>query len=224
MSNVTPFHLTKQQGWAEDQARQHHEEALYAYGEYAMYFLMWHILDFERGLVGKCTECVLGAGRAAEAYGQGDKRKCPVCFGTTFEGGYRARLIRPSLFTDMNPDTTDEAPRGGVTADSVTIETTSDFTMHHGDYVVRYGNRRYQTEEKAIVVVRSGFDFPGAERSIAGAISSARLEDEKASVAYIIPPTDTDEINLILRGPDVTTAHLPPEMAAYEDIRGPLYV
>lgn len=216
---VRPFHLSQPQGWAEDQVRQHHLEALYAFGEYAMFVLMWRSRDFDAGLVGKCTVCQID--RIAQAYQQADQWKCESCFGTTFEGGYRARIIRPAIFTDRVTDTTDEAPRGALHTDTVTIETTEDFTLRHGDFAFRYGDLRYQTEEKGVVVVRSGFDYPDDQRSIAGTISSARLEAHSA-MAYTLPP-DGDTLDEALRGHLVVTAHLPPDLAALEEIRGPLH-
>lgn len=193
-------------------------EALFSFGEWAIYVLLWRTHDEQSGLVKRCQVCFVGEGRSAAAYRQGSKMKCPDCFGTTFEGGYRARVIRPTLFTDRVTDTIDAA-RGTLVTDTVTAETTGDFTFHHGDYIFRAGGSRYQAEQKNTVTIRSGFGNPDSVDSIAGTISVARLEDID-TVAWTIPP-DQATVEQILRRP--VTEHLPADLAAYEVVnRGPL--
>jgi Zn-finger nucleic acid-binding protein len=220
VADAQPFHFTNRQPFAEATIRRHHHETLYAYGEYAIFVALWHAEDFDLGLVGRCPVCYASS-RVAQAYGQGERNRCPSCFGTTFEGGYRLKVIRPAIFTDRVTDTAD-TPRGSVMTDQVTIETTEDFTFRHGDYVIRRGNIRYSTEEKGIVVVRSGFGEPQDPDSIAGTISSARLEDRVTSPAYLVPPTSPADVEAILNRP--VREHLPPDLSVFEDIRGPVFV
>lgn len=214
------LHLTqvRREDWAEAEVRQSHKEALFAFGEWAIFVLMWRPADEDAGLVGRCLTCYVGEGRSARAFRQGARDKCPDCFGSTFEGGYRARVIRPALFTDRALDTAD-SPRGALVTDTVTIETTDDFTFHHGDYVLRAGRSRYRGDQKNAVTVRTGFVNPDPGRAIAGSIASAKLEDRN-SVAYLIPPTE-EVVETLLRRP--LTEHLPADLAEHEVTdRGPL--
>lgn len=215
-----PFHWeARRQPYAEAQFRDHsHDAALFKFGEWAMFVLMWRPQDEVAGRVTRCSICYEGEGRAARAYKQGAREKCPSCFGTTFEGGYRARVIRPALFTDHVRDSSD-GPRGALATDSLTVDTTSDFTFHHGDYIFRAGNGRYQAEEKGVVTIRSGFGNPDDLRSVAGTIAVSRLEDP-ASVVWMIPPEQT-VVETILRRP--ISEHLPPDLHSFEVTdRGPV--
>lgn len=165
-----------------------HEEALYAYGEFAIFSLMWRPADFADGLVGHCTTCFAGQkARQAAAFQQPTKRECPDCFGTTFEGGVRAQIIRPMLMSDRNTVIADQR-EGTTETDTMQFETTSDFTFTLGDYVFRDDGSRYQCETKAENVVRTGFDAPQSSESVSG-MAVAHLEAETA-VAYLIPPAD----------------------------------
>lgn len=219
-ARLAPYWLTRDQQWAREQVEESHLEALYALGEYSMFVLLWHSMDFEAGLVDRCARCYLAAGRIAEAFGQGTDARCPDCFGTTFEGGYRARIIRPGIWTDASTNTS-RTPRGEVVSDTMTVETTSDFVLRHGDFIFRAGGLRYQSSETDGAWVRSGFDVPDDIKAVASVMHEVKLEDDRASVAFDIPPTD-DDLSVILRAP--LTRHLVPDMSAYEDIRGPLVV
>lgn len=215
---TAPYWLARDQQWARDQVAASHLEALYALGEYSMFVLMWHALDYRAGLVGRCPRCFVALGRVADAFGQAGQVDCPDCYGTTFEGGYRARIVRPALWSDVVTDTA-QTPRGEVVADSMVLETAGDFTMRHGDYVFRAGGTRYRTGELTGVWVRSGFDVPDGDKSVAGIFSRVTLEDPVASVAYRIPPS-AEGVDLVLRQP--ASQHLAPDLAAAEDVRGPL--
>jgi hypothetical protein len=217
---TAPYQLGRDQQWAHDQLLSSHLEALYAFGEYSFFVLMWTADDFQRGLVGHCQRCFLGNNRASAAFGQGGQSRCPECFGSSFEGGYRARIIRPALWTDSAPELA-QTPRGEVTSDTMAVETTADFTMHRGDYLLRAGGQRYHSTQLAGAWVRSGFITASDPRSVSGMIPQARLEDERASVAYDLPPEpETVEVALG-RQP---AQHLAGYLADFEDVRGPLLV
>lgn len=220
-SDKRAFWMPQPQAFAEDHMRQHHTEALYRHGEYAMFTLMWNEQDFERGLVDRCPACFVSAGRIAAAYDQGVRGKCPECFGTTFQGGFRAQVIRPTLWTDRQTDHAD-SERGPLVLDGVTIETVAGFTIRRGDYVFRGNGTRYQTEEGSVLGLRSGFLMPDSASSIAGTISQARLESEKGSPAYLIPPTTPELVQVLRQIP--LGLHTPPDLSGYETIRGPLVV
>lgn len=215
--------VSEQEGWARNQVRDSHLEALNLMGEYSMFTLLWWAKDYEKGLVALCPTCTLSdsvLGRISRAYEQPIREKCPDCYGTHFAGGVRAQIVRPALWTDSNTDT-EHTPRGEVTTDSMVIETTEDFSFRHGDYIFRATGDRYQGQEINPAWIRSGFDVPDTQKSVAGQIDQARLEDSKASVAYIIPPTQ-DRLSQILRVAPGT--HFPPDFSDVEVINGPLVV
>lgn len=210
------FVAQPQQPWVADQLRRDHTEALYGYGEYAMFLLMWTPLDLEAGRVGPCPQCVIAYDRFAKAFRQPAKEKCPNCFGTGLDGGYRARIVRPSLWNDGAPDQSQSA-RGYVVTNTFTVETTDDFTLHHQDYVFRATGDRFQTETLTPTYIQTGFASPEMSgQRVAGSIPQVRLED-KASVAYMIPP-DTDALVALLTQP----VSLNVDFSAVEVVRGPL--
>lgn len=206
--------------WAVDQVLASHLDLIYAYGEYAMFVLMWRADDLAAGRVGLCPVCLTEDGRAFAAYDQPTRRRCPSCFGTTLEGGYRARIVRPTLWTDREQDSADTA-RGEAVTSIVSLETTPDFTAHTDDYVLRLGGDRYRINEMNPLPIRSGFESPGAAVTVSGVIDRATLEDP-SSVVYTIPP-DADDLEAALAVPPGT--HLiPATPSTWEDIRGPLLV
>lgn len=191
-----PYRANTDMQWAGNLVQAQHEEALYAFGELAIFTMMWRPIDFENGLVGHCTVCYDGpSARQAAAFKQPTRKECPDCFGTTYEGGYRAQIIRPTIIADRTAEMTD-VPRGTVTIDTLSFETTSDFVLHKGDYLFRFDNTRFQCEEKAEAVIRDGFGPPVSDESFAGP-STAHLEDQ-TSVAYLIPPLDPVAIQTVL--------------------------
>lgn len=218
---ATPYYLRHHQDWAIEQERMRHAQAVYWVGEWAVWFLMWHVVDFEAGLVGRCTTCRGSSGglddRIGAVYNQPTKNKCPNCFGTNFEGGYRARIVRPTIFSD-----TDESERldrrGSVHPDDVTIESIWDFRVLGGDYVVRSDNSRWQLRTPQRVTVRTGFEHPDqVDNSISYGSIRAGFE-EAGTVAYMLPPADSATIRTTL---SVPMRH-PQDFGAFEDIRGPL--
>jgi hypothetical protein len=213
-----PFWLGGPQKWAIDQVANSHLESLYLLGELSMFVLMWRAADLMAGLVGLCPVCSAGDDRPFAAYEQPTRHRCPSCFGTTFEGGYRARIIRPSLWIDRTQDSADSR-RGQVVASTLALETTRDFTLHTGDYIFRIGGSRYRCAELDSPPVRTGFETPSALTFVGGAVDRVSLEDP-SSVAYSIPPSRADvDIALITGGHLVAGGQSP-----WEVIRGPLVV
>lgn len=191
-----PYRAEAYQPWATAQVDKSHEEALYGYGELCLYTLMWRPQDHEDGLVQRCSTCWGGArSRQAEAFRQPTTRECPDCFGTTFDGGFRAQIVRPTLFADRNHEISEEA-RGYITSDTLQVETTGDFTMNKGDFLFRFDNDRYQMEQKREVILRAGFAPPVNTESFGGT-TTAHLEDE-TSVAFKIPPTNPADVLALL--------------------------
>lgn len=191
-----PIRPWEYQTWASDVVETSHNEALFAFGELAIFTLLWRPFDFDAGLVARCSRCFGGtASRHAAAFGQPTQNECPVCFGTTFEGGVRAQILRPTIFADRNDETRDEA-RGTVTSDTLQMETTADFTMNKGDVVIRFDNTRWQAEAKGENVIRDGFGPVQTKDGFSG-LTTIRLDDP-TTVSYLIPPTDPDFIKTLL--------------------------
>ncbi|THA72573.1 hypothetical protein E6R60_26965 [Streptomyces sp. A0642] len=215
MSTVRGQYVRAQQDWAIDQERLRHDQALHHIGENALFALMWTARDHEAGLVGLCTVCA--SDRISQAYGQASRNKCPNCFGTRFEGGFRALIVRPAVFTDAD-DSQSFTARGTVAPQEVHLETTSDFRVHSGDYAMRATGERLQLRVPQRTTLRTGFGTP-YQREVATAynLTRAAVEDPE-SVAYMLPPAETDDLVEILS----RTGAVPPSFADIEIIRAPL--
>jgi hypothetical protein len=197
MKTTRGTYVRSQQNWAVEQERQRHDQALWMMGENTLFCLMWTARDYDNGLVGVCTVCA--SDRISKAYGQATRNKCPSCFGTRFEGGYRALIVRPAIFTDAD-DGQSFTARGVVSPQEVHLETTSDFRVHGGDYAMRAtGERPHQRE------VGTAYN-----------LTRAAVEDED-SVAYTIPPDSDSLIEILSR-----SGSTPPSFADIEVIRAPL--
>jgi hypothetical protein len=214
-----PYYLREPQDWAISQERYRHRGALYHIGEWIFLVLMWHQLDFERGLVARCSRCYAGSGvshRITAVYEQPTQNACPECFGTTFEGGYRARIVRPAIVADIEEAERPSA-RGMVHPAGVTFETTYDFRCRTGDYAIRADGSRWRVQSADRLQVRSGFQHASqADEAVAYKLPAA-LED-RASVAWRLPPTDLAQVRSILSQP----MRFPGNFTAYEDLHGPL--
>ncbi|MFF7198175.1 hypothetical protein ACFZAM_31265 [Streptomyces sp. NPDC008079] len=218
MSAPTPpskrLYTRTQQNWAVDQERARHDQALYMIGEYALFVLLWTARDYDANLVGHCPTCA--SDRISAAYGQAARNRCPDCYGTTFTGGYRALIVRPCIFTDAD-DSQSFTARGVVSPQELQFETTSDFRIHSGDYVMRATGERLQMRAPQRTTIRTGFGTP-YQRDTATAynLGSANVEDAEA-VAYLIPPDTNDLITILNR-----TAPAPVSFADVEVLRAPL--
>ena len=215
------LYVRDRQPWAVEQERMRHNQALFTVGEYAMFALMWHLRDFHNGLVDRCPRCWEDEGsrehEIAKVYQQPLQTKCPVCFGTTFDGGYKALIVRPTIFVDTDPD---EAlvPRGIVNPDEVDVETTVDFRIRTGDYVFRATGDRWRLRVPARTTLRTGFGTPFLSNSgISYNNARAGLEEPVASVAYKIGP-DKAGLRSIL----TMRSRYPIDFSSYEEIRAPL--
>lgn len=216
-----PYYIRQRQDWAVEQERQRHIQALYQIGEWAIFVLMWHQADHEAGLVARCSRCYGATDskdrRIANVYNQPTQNECPVCFGTTFEGGYRALVVRPAMITDA--DETDKLDRrGSMHPGNVGVETTVDFRSRQGDYMIRADNTRWQLTTPRRIQLRTGFDHPDqVEEGTAYNNFNAKLE-ERTTVAYKIPPTSGALIRMYLSVP----MRMPGDFGRVEEIRGPL--
>lgn len=209
-----PYYLRQPQRWAVDQERQRHNQALYMLGEWTMFCLMWHLEDFEDGLVGRCPVC--STSRIATAYKQPERNKCTNCFGTTFDGGYKALIVRPAIFSDTDEGQQFQA-RGVVQSDDLDMESTTDFRVRSGDYCFRSTGHRFYLRVPQRVTLRTGFATP-YQRAMAVGYNHAHASLEDAStVSYLIPPKEDDLVNILS-----ASSTEPVDFSAYEIIRAPL--
>lgn len=213
-STAQPYYLRQSQRWAVDQERQRHSQALYMVGEWTMFVLMWHLQDYESGLVGKCPLCATS--RTATAYMQPERNKCTNCFGTTFDGGFKAMIVRPAIFGDTDEGQAFQA-RGVVNSDDLDMESTPDFRVRSGDYCLRATGDRFYLRVPQRVTLRTGFATP-YQRAMAVGYNHAHASlEDPTSVAYMIPPK-TDDLISILN----VSSETPVNFSAFEIIRAPL--
>jgi hypothetical protein len=221
LTDAQPYYVRDRQPWAVTQERQRHIQALLTVGENAMFALMWHIQDFQAGLVARCARCYSAPGttaaQVASVYQQPTQNRCSDCYGTTFEGGYKALIIRPAIFSDTDESETFGA-RGVVHPDDVDIESTVDFRVRQGDYAFRSSGDRFSLRVPQRITLRTGFAMPHqSDASIGYNHARASIEDPNASVAYDIGPSKDELRSILTQG-----SRVPFDFTPYEIVRGPL--
>lgn len=219
--SVQPYYVRTPQAHAIDQERRRHNQALYSEGEYAMFALMWHLEDYKAGLVDRCHHCYSTTGsvqrKIAEAYNQPTQNRCPYCFGTTFEGGYKNLIVRPAVFSDTDESEALQA-RGIVNPTDISIESTTDFRVRSNDYVFRSNGDRFQLRVPNRITLRTGFGTPHQSTTAIGYNHArASYENPDASVAYDIGPSRSELFTILTQ-----VSRFPLTFENYEDIRGPL--
>lgn len=186
-----PYYVRQKQDWAVQQERQRHIQAIYQVGEPALFVLMWKVEDFEAGLVTPCPRCRPETGdvdaRVAAIYQQPQTAKCPFCFGTTYEGGVRAKIVRPAIFTDADEDERKSA-RGVTHAEPLMVETVDDFRSRTGDYVFRRDGSRWQLGHPARDMLRTGYEHPTQAGMSLGYARIPASREDASSVVFDIPP------------------------------------
>jgi hypothetical protein len=217
-----PFYIRQTQNWAIEQERQRHDEAIYWVGEYAFIALMWHTVDFELGLVGRCYTCFNTGDtiqdRVTAVYKQPTKFLCPDCYGTTYEGGYRALLVRPFIFVDADESERQDR-RGSVHPMSLTAESTWDFRSYEGDYLFRRDGSRYRvTMQPSRTMLRTGFAHPSQQATTLGYGRMTIGYEEVDTVAYTIAPNGVAVSNIL----NVSSPEQPADFSSVEVINGPL--
>lgn len=220
--NIAPsaksqFFLGPDQTFADDNTRQSTLDALYAYGEYSIFVLFWTAYDLQNGLVNRCLRCTSDDSRAYRAYRQPTFQKCPDCYGTSFEGGWRAKVVRPCIWSDTNVETA-QGNRGVFRTDNVSVETTADLSIHSSDIIIRYDNTRYHTDEPDPVIMRNSFSHPEDQRSLSNLITTAHRSDVNTSASYLIEPVRDAEVSALLNIPP--NRHTPLDFSAFDQTRG----
>lgn len=208
---------TAPQGWAVTNMRDSHNDSLYRFGEYAIFVMLWDIRDHNAGLVDRCPECY-GGSPYSEVYKQSNEHNCEACLGTTFEGGYKAKIVRPSLW-DFGEEAEQEQRRGIALPQSAGIQSTSDFRMKTGDFIIRADNTRWVIESTSANHLRTGFGFPQKSETVLGFNWGQCRKEDTSSVVYTIDPRLTDEVRALL---DPVDPRFPVDFGAFEEIRAPL--
>lgn len=218
--SAQPYYVRDPQDWAITQERQRHVQALYTVGEYAMFTLMWHEEDFLAGLVSRCRHCYRVQGsvdsQIADAYNQPTQHHCPDCYGTTFEGGIKAQIIRPAIFSDADEDEQRQA-RGVTNPQALSVESTTDFRVRSFDYVFRSTGDRFQLRVPNRITLRTGFEVPHQSKAAIGYNHARANQEDRTSVAFTIPPDDATLADILTRG-----ARVPYDFSRYEVINAPL--
>lgn len=207
-----PEWLPDPQQYAVEQERYRQEQAVFHFGEYVYFVLLWDVSDFEAGLVTKCARCYLSRGKIAEVYGQAADSQCLECLGTTFEGGFKAIIVRPAIVVDNVP-VEDPAPRGEIQKETATVSTTHDFKLRTHDVMARANGERWRVGAMNSDQIRTGFEYP-ANSHMALNVATVTREDE-SSVFYRKLTLDIPALNQ--RG-----TRTPTNFAPVEIIRGPL--
>lgn len=215
---TSPFWLPDRQDFVIDQERSRHTEALYHFGEYAMFVVLWRIQDHEAGHVERCPKCYTAYGKTAEVYQQSARSECPECFGTTFEGGYRARIVRPALWDDTKDDHSPDHARGEIIRSTATIQTTGDFYLRTNDYAFRGDGTRWQVKAGAEVAVQTGFHQSSPASAVVGYTFANAAREDESSVAFVIPPTPAELRTLLAPHRPL----YPHDFSDVEEIRAPL--
>jgi len=213
---VQPYYIRESQPWAIEQERRRHNQALWYVGENAYFCLLWHLEDHEKGLVERCQTCYKSHGQIAEVYGQPSEARCDDCFGTSFEGGFKALIIRPTIFSDADENET-KARRGVVHSSDLTIESTPDFRIRTGDYCFRATGERYFLRVPERVTLRTGFGSPLQSSTAIGYNHANAAQEDPTSVAYIIPPTGQEIREILARD-----YRIPQDWSGHEIIKSSL--
>lgn len=215
-----PKWLPDPQEYAIEQERSRHEQAMAHFGEYAMFILLWRLEDFEKGLVERCPTCWGADGSVSEliadAYGQPTQERCPDCFGTTFEGGFKARIVRLALW-DFNEKDQRPHSRGEVEVQTASLQTTADFRLRTHDYILRGDGSRWRMQTISSNHLRTGFMLPKVDRTPLGYNFGQVVLEDKTSVAYDIPPSEAELAEI-----DLINSRYPTDWSGIEVIRGDL--
>lgn len=206
------LYVRQPQNWMHQQHQDQHEQALYLHGEYSVIFQWWTLRDFTRGLVVRCLTCMGNA--TAAAYGQSTDADCPSCFGTTYEGGWKNRLIRPTLWQATDEDQ-NKGARGTTLMDTGSVEVPGEIGLVKGDVLVRAEGSRWRSGTGEHTTLASGY---GTQFNV-GQVASV-TKDNDSSVAFLLPPLG-NVMPSMLANLHVGLA-LPANVKSFEIIRGPL--
>lgn len=172
--------------WEVENERARHDQALYRLGEYAIFVLMWQMQDFTLGLVGRCTTCFVPQGALEDTWAQPAYFKCPDCYGSGFEGGYKAVLVRPSLWSWDEP-VQQQVARGVINTNVAQVQTTADFRLQPKDYVIRGDGSRWQAQQVEGEHLDTGFGTQAGPWNAVGFSYANVTREDESSPVYMLP-------------------------------------
>ena len=202
--------------WTIQQERVRHNESLWHLGELSVFVLMWTINDFEANLVARCSTCYLALGVIADTYKQPSQDKCPDCFGTTFEGGYKAILVRPALW-QWAEQVISQDKRGDVETSQGSVNTTGDFKCQPKDYVFRSDGQRFKIQGVDAERLVTGFGIQSHTATSIGYTYQV-VRANPSDPCYLIPPTQATIMNRL----DLRFSRYPKSFSDLEVTRGPI--
>jgi hypothetical protein len=175
--------------YAVEQEILRHDDAVNWYGEMTAFIQWWHVDDFVNGLVARCTRCFpwqdSDERRIAEAFEQASQTKCPVCYGTTFEGGYKAITYAPAIWSP-GPESSDAIGRhGDHYVRSAQVQPSSIVKLRDGDTAVRLDGTRWRLASPLEGELSTGFGFHGELNEQMRSAITANIQDP-TSVDYLV--------------------------------------
>jgi hypothetical protein len=216
---ATPYWDQPQMPHAISNVRGQTEGAVRRLGEYSAWVLLWNLEDHEEGLVDRCPTCYDAGGSKeaayAAAYGQTGNPECPDCLGTTFEGGYRAIIVRPTLWSETE-EASEQSKRGEVTRQSARLQSTADFRAKVNDWVLRHDGTRWEIGGVENMRLHTGFTGGGTRDRVGVGYSYTAAREDQSSVIFQQLLSDVELGDLDIN------EHTPVDWSGVEDIRGPL--
>ena len=224
--NVQPYWTPTPNFYMIGQERQNHNDAIWQYGEYSMFILLWNAIDFADGLVQRCPQCYDANDVVSQTYNQPSYAQCTLCYGTSFFllsagieglGGMKARLVAPAMWTS-----TDESQKltaqGEVITSVAQVQSISTFRMRTGDVVIKADSTRWRVATHETDSVISGFQASDDVRAMIGYNYSSLTREDESMPAFLIPPTTG--IPAILDTP--VRPNYPQDMSAWSITNGEL--
>lgn len=229
---IQPYFLKTPDFFSISQERMAHDEAVYAYGEYAFFALLWNAIDYSQGLVGHCPQCYSTNDGISEVYNQPSFAACNLCYGTLFFlphdpatgfggvqhlGGLKALIVRPCMW---NP--TDESQKltgtGEVITSTSTLQSISDFRMRTADIILKADGTRWRVATHNTDSIISGFQSANDVRAMIGYNYGSVVRQDESMPCFLIPPTVAEQVNIL----DTSTIpNYPLSFSAYEYLNVP---
>lgn len=186
---------------------------------------MWDLDDFYANRVDRCSRCQgtaneepSSAALIFESFKQPAEDHCPVCYGSTFEGGWRAQIVRPAIWNELGEEVDQIQPRGEVHKQAAhSVESTWDFYMRDGDYIFRPDGSRWQVGSVMQTRLVAGFGYTSRAESQLGVNLATVTREEDTAVAFDIPPLTRTELTNLL---DIQSRGFP-QPTSFAPGRGP---
>lgn len=200
LHNQHPYSLTQEQ--------LRHDDAVHWYGEMTAFILWWSVIDFESGDVERCSVCYTPLGDVADVYKQSPESKCSGCFGTTFEGGFRAIVYRPALWS-FSEGAEEVRRRGFTSSASCNIQTVSGIRIRDNDIAVRSDGTRWRLDAPRVKLITTGFGPNSVRNDLIGSVVTGNLDDE--TMPSYLPTINTTFLQTSGWNPELPYPEAPPD-------------